>query len=95
MPKTLIQFRVEENTKSQAAKICEILGIDLPTYYRMCTSRLIQEGGIPFGLKIENTAPNAGIEAMRKLQKTAEANGVANMTLDEINAEIVEARKGS
>ena len=36
---------------------------------------------------------NAGIETMRKLQKAAEANGVANMTLDEINAEIAGARK--
>lgn len=71
MTKALVQFRVEENTKSQATKICDMLGIDLPTYYRMCTSRLIQEGGIPFGLKIREY----GFDRRRKSHEGTSGRG--------------------
>ena len=48
MANTLVQFRTEEISRIKAVSICEKLGIDLPTYLRMCMSRLIQENGIPF-----------------------------------------------
>ena len=48
MANTLVQFRAEETVRIKAVNICEKLGIDLPTYLRMCMSRLIQENGVPF-----------------------------------------------
>ena len=48
MANTLVQFRTEETARIKAVSICEKLGIDLPTYLRMCMSRLIQENGVPF-----------------------------------------------
>ena len=36
---------------------------------------------------------NKGIEAMKTASRIAEENGIADMTLEEINAEIAEARK--
>lgn len=93
MANTLVQFRADEDTKKKAARICEKLGIDLPTYFRMCMARIVQEEGIPFDLKIGIPPRNKGIELMRKISKRAEKNGISNMTLEEINTEISEARK--
>lgn len=41
----------------------------------------------------KNSAVNRALAAMKKASRIAEENGVEDMTLDEINAEIAEARK--
>lgn len=93
MASSLVQFRTEDTAKLKAASICERLGIDLPTYMRMCISRLIQENGIPFSMKLDQTPENPGLSAMKEASRIAEKNGISDMTLEEINAEIAEARK--
>lgn len=93
MANTLIQFRAEENTRIQAVNICEKLGIDLQTYLKMCMSRLVQENGIPFSMKLSRDSENPGIRAMKAASRIAEENGISDMTLEEINAEISAARK--
>ena len=93
MASTLMQFRIDEEAKTEAAKICEVLGIDLPTYLRMSVARLNNERGIPFGLKVENPSPARALEIMARASEAAKANGTSEMTLEEINAAIDEARK--
>lgn len=93
MANSLIQFRTEESSRIKASNICEKLGIDLPTYMRMCISRLIQENGIPFSMNLNDISENKAIRAMKAASRIAEENGIADMTLDEINAEIAETRK--
>ena len=93
MASALIQFRTEDTAKIKAINVCEKLGIDLPTYMRMCISRLIQENGIPFSMKLDTVPENKGIKAMKAASVIAIENSIAEMTLDEINAEIAEARK--
>ena len=93
MANTLVQFRTEETARIKAVSICEKLGIDLPTYLRMCMSRLIQENGVPFSMKIDEISENKGIQAMKAASRIAVENGISDMTLDEINAEITEVRK--
>lgn len=93
MANSLVQFRTDDTSKIKASDICERLGIDLPTYMRMCISRLIQENGIPFSMKLDKQPENRAIQAMKTASRIAEENGISNMSLDEINAEIAEARK--
>ena len=93
MANTLVQFRADDTARVRAVQICERLGIDLPTYLRMCITRLVSENGIPFSMKLEERTENRGIQAMKRASRIAEEQGVADMTLDEINAEIAEARK--
>ena len=93
MASTLVQFRTEDTTKIKAANICARLGIDLPTYMRICVSRLIQENGIPFSMKLEDTSANKAVEAMKTASRIAEEAGISDMTLEDINAEIAQARK--
>lgn len=92
MANTLVQFRTDDTARLKAISICERLGIDLPTYMRMCISRLIQENGVPFSMKIDELE-NAAVTAMKSASRIAKENGISEMALDEINAEIDEARK--
>lgn len=93
MASSFVQFRTEDTTKIKAISICERLGIDLPTYMRMCISRLVQENGIPFSMKLESESGSKATLAMRAASRIAEENGISEMTLEEINAEIADARK--
>lgn len=93
MSSALVQFRIDDESKIKAMSICEKLGMDLQTYLRMCLSRLIQENGVPFSMKIEENTTNKGFEALKKGSRIAEENGISDMTLDEINEEIAQARR--
>lgn len=93
MANTLIQFRTDETARIKAVSICEKLGIDLPTYLRMCMSRLIQENGVPFSMKVNDISENRGMKAMKAASRIAAENGINDMTLDEINVEISKARR--
>ena len=93
MANALVQFRADEAEKIEAIQICEKLGLNLPAYLRMCMSRLVQEQGVPFSMKLMPEAENPGIAAMKRASRIAAERGISDMTLDEINAEIAEARK--
>lgn len=93
MASSLVQFRYEESSRVKAAYICEKLGMDLQTYMRMSLNRLIQENGIPFSMKLTESAESRAVQAMKAASHIAEENGISDMTLDEINAEIAEARR--
>ncbi len=93
MSNTLVQFRIDDGLRQQANDLCTKLGFDLPTYLRMSLTRLVQEQGVPFAIKL-NFVPTAddAIAAMRTLSAISQANGNSQMSLDEINAEISAAR---
>ena len=93
MANALVQFREDDITRIKAIQICEQLGMDLPTHLRICIARLVQENGIPFTMKINNSSDNQAIQAMKAASRIAEENGISDMSLDEINAEITSARK--
>ena len=92
MVNTLVQFRVDESDRTEAIEICSKLGIDLQSYFRICLAKLIREKGIPFSMKIEEVKENKGISAMKRASKIAKEYGISDLSLDEINAEIREAR---
>lgn len=92
MASTFIQFRTDENIKIEASIICKKLGIDLQTYMRMCLAKLVETNGIPFDLILENKE-SKGIEALLKMNNISKDYNNTEMTLDEINFEINEARK--
>ena len=94
MANSLVQFRIDDVLRQQASDICVKLGLDLSTYLRMSLTKLVQEQGVPFTVKL-NAAPSAdeALAAMRKLSDLSQANGNSKMTLAEINAEISATRK--
>ena len=94
MANSLIQLRIDDKLKTEATDIFEKLGLDLSTAIRIFLTRSVEERGIPFTMKLdtERYKAEAAIRAMREVSKTAETNGIADMTLDEVNAEINAAR---
>ena len=95
MSSVLVQFRTEDTAKAKATSICDRLGLDLQSYLRMCISRMNQENGIPFSMNVKDIPRNRGLEAMKEASRIATMNGISEMTLEEINAEIDDERKRS
>lgn len=94
MATSLLQVRVEDSLKDEAAQVFERLGIDTSTAVRMFLKRVIMENGIPFRMTLPKTPYNAerGYRAMLEIGEASEKNGLSDMTLDEINAEIEASR---
>lgn len=95
MANSLVQFRIDDGLRQQANDLCAKLGLDLSTYLRISLTKLVQEQGVPFAIKL-NTVPTAdeATAAMRKLSEISQVNGNSKMSLAEINAEISAARNG-
>ncbi len=95
MATSLLQVRVEDSLKAEAAQVFEKLGIDTSTAVRMFLKRAIMENGIPFRMTLPKTPYNAdrGYRAMLEIGDASEKNGTSDMSLDEINAEIETSRK--
>lgn len=94
MANTLVQFRIDEKQRKEAEGICEQLGFDLPSYLRMSVTRLVREKGVPFNLCVaEDKKDDSALwNAISELQASAKANGLSEMSLKEIDAEIAAAR---
>lgn len=88
----LVQARVDKDLKQEVAEIYEALGMDLPTAIRMFFVRSKMARGIPF----DTTLPKEVVtrtEALNALDALFEqAADVPEMSLEEINAEITDAR---
>ncbi len=95
MATSLLQIRVDDKLKDEAAQIFENLGIDTSTAIRMFLKRTVIENGIPFGMTLPKAPYKAerGYQAMIALSESARINGTSEMTLEEINAEIEASRK--
>lgn len=95
MASSVLQVRVEENLRTQAAAIYEALGIDLQTAVRIFLKRSVMENGLPFGMTLtgdKETIINPAHQAMRNMSDSAKKAGISDMSLEEINAEIAAAR---
>ncbi len=88
----LIQFRVDKDLKQDVADICDALGTDMPTVFRMCMKQIQIVRGIPFSTKLpENVVTRAeALEAFEEMRR--QAADVPEMSLEEINEEISSAR---
>jgi DNA-damage-inducible protein J len=95
MATSLLQVRVEDSLKNDAAEVFEQLGIDTSTAVRMFLKRAVMENGIPFKMTLPKEPYRAerGYRAMVELGDSAEKNGLSDMSLDEINAEIDASRR--
>ena len=89
---SVLQVRVDEELKNQAAEILDTIGIDLSTAVRMFLKKVILVRGIPFDARIDESSLKFQM-AMREMQKISEENGNSEMTLEEINEEIRLARE--
>ena len=90
----LIQFRVDKDLKQEVADICDALGTDIPTVFRMCMKQINITRGIPFSTRLPEKAVTReeAIDAFEKMRGQA-ADG-PEMSLEEINDEFGSDRAG-
>ena len=88
----LIQFRVDKDLKQDVADICDALGTDIPTVFRMCMKQIIITRGIPFSTRLPEKAVTReeALDAFEEMRR--QAADVPEMSLEEINGEIRGAR---
>lgn len=88
----LIQFRADKALKQEVAEIYERLGMDLPTAFRMFMAKSKMVRGLPFEATLpENTITRAEAKnAFYEMRK--QMADIPEMSLDEINAEILASR---
>ena len=91
----IVQLRVDDELKAQAAAIYDRLGIDMSSAIRMFLKRTVNANGIPFSMILDENEynPNVALQAIKNINESAKINGISEMTLDEINAEISAYRK--
>ena len=94
MSSTLVQIRLDDELKTEATALYGALGLDLPTAIRMFLRRSVMENGIPFSMTLPTGGYRAtdAVRAMHSLSEQARTNGTADMSLEEINAEIAKTR---
>ena len=71
MATTVLQVRVDEELKNEAAELFENLGIDIPTAIRIFFKRAVAEKGIPFELREPSAVydANPGWKAFMELRR--------------------------
>lgn len=94
MAGTAVQVRMDESLRADASGIAGQPGLDLPTAKCLLPEEMVAERAVPFSLSLprERGAADEGLSAMAELGRRAVANGTADMTLDEMEAEIAAVR---
>lgn len=83
-------IRMDSELKKAFDSICEDFGMSSTTAINIFAKAVVRERRIPFEIKSENK----GTEALNALRLSAKRNGLQDMSLDEINEEIRQAREG-
>ncbi len=95
MAQATFSVRMDETLKSEFESLCNYFGMNMSTAINVFARAVVRERRIPF----EIVAPDPySIAAMDQtfddLHAQAVENGVADMSMEEIDEEIAKARKG-
>ena len=83
MAQTLINFRIEENTKKELEKICNELGITLSTAFNIFAKKVIREKRIPFDVSIDPFYSDSNQNALQESIKQLEEGKVVAKTMED------------
>ena len=87
--------RMDSSLKSSFDALCSQFGMSANTAMNIFAKAVVQRGKIPFeirGDKVAAAEESEGLKAFRQLRALAGAGAFPDLTLDEINDEIREAR---
>ena len=96
MGQSTISIRVDEKLKKSFDELCNEIGLSNSAAVTIFMKAAVREQRIPFELRAESEDEirAKGLAAFHKLRAIAQENGVAGMSLEEINEEIRLAREG-
>jgi addiction module RelB/DinJ family antitoxin len=95
MAQATFSVRMDEGLKRQFDALCADFGMNATTAFNIFARAVVRERRIPFEIQASSEVTRAsGAEAFRALRAEAQKNGVQDLTLEEINEEIRQARYG-
>lgn len=94
MAQATISIRVDQALKQNFDSLCEDFGISTTAAFNIFMKTVVRERRIPFEIKTESEAEKRqkALDAFAAMRAAVAASGMKEMTLEEINAEIKEAR---
>lgn len=95
MAQATFSIRMDETLKKQFDSLCSDFGMNATTAFNIFAKAVVRERKIPFEIYSPADATRDGaISAFWEMRKIAEENGLQDMSLDDINAEIKAVRSG-
>ena len=96
MAQSTVTIRVDDTLKKNFDSLCDQFGFSNTAAFTIFMKAVVRERKIPFEIKVDSDEEirERGREAFYKLRAQAAANGLQDMSLDEINAIIKEVRDG-
>ncbi len=87
---TSLNIKIDREIKAKADMLFNAMGMTLSTAVNVFVRQAVQEQAIPFHIHLDNNKVVAlkAKEALNEAQEQALKNGTADMTMDEIDAEI-------
>ena len=86
MAQTLVNFRIDENTKKEMEQVCNELGMNVTTALNIFIKKMIREKRIPFDVSIDPFYSESNIKALEESKKELEKGNVVVKTLKELEA---------
>ena len=87
-------LRINEADKQIAEQVFKTLGMTFATGVNVYIKAVGRQQGIPFALSINDMAPAITLrDAFNALQEESAQNGISEMTMEEIDAEITAYRR--
>ena len=100
MSQATISIRVDQSLKKSFDLLCEAFGLSATAAFSIFMKAVVRERRIPFEIRADNVEPSRqkALDAYEAMRQTLAESGMAEMTLEDINAEIKavrnERRKG-
>ena len=89
MGQTAFTVRMDTEVKKRFDELCKDFGMSANTAFNMFARAVIKQERIPFDVESENQAKlQRAWEAIERMRASAIANGIADMSMDEIDEEI-------
>ncbi len=96
MAQSTFSVRMDDQLKDQFSGLCEAFGMNMSTAINVFARAVVRERRIPFEIsegKTEITREGA-LAAFNAIRSKAAEDGLTDMSLEEINAEINATRRG-
>ena len=94
MSQATISIRVDQSLKQNFDALCEDFGISTTAAFNIFMKTVVRERRIPFEIRSESESQRRqnAIDAFDEMRAAVAASGMKEMSLEEINEEIKEAR---
>ncbi len=96
MAQTAMTIRMDNDLKVQFDALCDEFGMSTNTAFNIFARAVVRKRRIPFVIEApaKDDVANKGKAAFDELRRIAAENGLAGMSLEEINEEIRQVRDG-